>query len=311
MAEAGYRDADVYDRQVKAHKIFFEDKLPRDFKPLPKEDWPSSMPTDCEGNVYDITSFDGQQVVAVLSLIVNDRTQFKEGETFYLLIRNSSEDHSEEAQYEPLYRLSALPTKHQPGNGIVVLRPKRSVEFPERGGKRYGALGAALKIIYYKTNTTSFAEDIKKLFKGNTQNKDIPEATMEAYMILLFEIARRLVKNILLKNPSEKKKEFDGLPIGNAVARLINLLELGISSFDDVFSSKGRFHCFKGEPHERRKAIETINEAIETINEGTVQPPLKELQELFCSDQHPKEISSEEEDQLAKTFKDMRLNEKS
>ena len=312
MAEAGYRDADVYDRQVKAHKIFFEDKLPRDFKPLPKEDWPSSMPTDCEGNVYDITSFDGQQVVAVLSLIVNDRTQFKEGETFYLLIRNSSEDHSEEAQYEPLYRLSALPTNDQPGNGIVVLRPKHSVEFPERGGKRYGALGAALKI-YYKINTTSFAEDIKKLFKGNTQNKDIPEATMEAYMILLFEIARRLVKNILLKNPSEKKKEFDGLPIGNAVARLINLLELGISSFDDVFSSKGRFHCFKGEPHERRKAIETINEAIETINEGTVQPPLKELQELFCSDQRLKEISSQtEEDQLAQTstgFDDMSLNE--
>ena len=252
MAEAGYRDADVYDIQVKAHKIFFEHKLPRDFKPLPKEDWPSTMPTDCKGKVYDITSFDGQQVVAVLSVIVNDRTQFKKGEIFYLLIRNSSEDH-EEAEYEPLYRLSALPTNDQPGNSIVLLRPKRNVEFPERGGKRYGALGAALKI-FYKTNTTSFAEDIKKLLKDNTQNEDNPEATMEAYMILLFEIARRLVKNNLIEKPSERKKEFDGLPIGNAVARLINLLELGISSFDDVFSWKGRFHCFKGEPHERRKA---------------------------------------------------------
>ena len=252
MAEAGYRDADVYDIQVKAHKIFFEHKLPRDFKPLPKEDWPSTMPTDCKGKVYDITSFDGQQVVAVLSVIVNDRTQFKKGEIFYLLIRNSSEDH-EEAEYEPLYRLSALPTNDQPGNSIVLLRPKRNVEFPERGGKRYGALGAALKI-FYKTNTTSFAEDIKKLLKDNTQNEDNPEATMEAYMILLFEIARRLVKNNLKEKPSERKEEFDGLPIGNAVARLINLLELGISSFDDVFSWKGRFHCFKGEPHERRKA---------------------------------------------------------
>ena len=314
MAEARYREADVYDCQVKAHKIFFEDKLPRDFKPLPKEDWPSSMPTDCKGKVYDITSFDGQQVVAVLSLIVNDRTQFQ-GETFYLLIRNSSEDH-EEAEYETLYRLSAAPTKHQPGNGIVVLRPKCNVEFPERGGKRYSALGAALKL-YYKTNTKSFAEDIKKLLKVNTQNEDIPEATMEAYMILLFEIGRRLVKNNLIENPSERKKEFDGLPIGSAVARLINLLELGNSSFDDVFSSKGRFHCFKGEPYERRRGIETINEAIETINEGTVEQPLKELQELFCSDQsdqsvqHPKEFSSEEEDRLAKTFKDMRLNETS
>ena len=307
MAEGGYRDADVYDYQVRAHKIFFEDKLPCDFKPLPREDWPSSMPTDCRGKVYDITSFNGQQVVAVLSLILNDKTQFKKGETFYLLIRNSSEDNEEAADGSLyIYRLSALPTVDQPGNGIVVLRPKGHVEFPERGGKRYSALGADLKR-HYTTKTTSFAEDIKKLFKGNTQNEDIPQATMEAYMILLFEIARRLVKNSLFVNPSQRKKEFDRLPIGSAVARLISLLELGISSFDDMFSWKGRFHCFKGEPHERRKAIETINEAIETIDVGTVEQPLKELQELFCSDQHRKEISSEEEDRLAKTFKDMRL----
>ena len=300
MAEAGYRDADVYDCQVKAHESFFEDEvLPSDFKELQNEDRPSNMSEDWEGNVYDITGFDGQQVVAVLSLIVNNQTQFKKDETLYLLIRNSSEDH-QEAEYEPLYRLTAAPTTDQPGNGIVVLRPKDRVEFPEHG-KRYSMLNAALKM-YYKTNTTSFAKDIKKLLKRNTQGKDLPEATFEAYMILLFEIARRLVRT---QNPSERKKALDSLPMGSAIARLINLLELGKSTFDDVFlSSKSRFHCFKGEWDVRRKAIETINEA--TAKKGTVEQLLEELQELFCSDQRLEEISSEK---LAKTLKDMSLNE--
>ena len=302
MAEAGYCDADVYDCQVKAHESFLEDKvLPSDFKELQNEDRPSSMSEDWKGKVYDITGFDGQQVVAVLSLIVNNRTEFKEsGKTFYLLIRNSSEDH-QEAEYQPLYRLTAAPTTDQPGNGIVVLRPKGSVEFPEHG-KRYSMLNAALKI-YYKTNTTSFAKDIRKLLKRNTQNKGIPEATIEVYMILLFEIARRLVKT---ENPSPRNKALDSLPMGSAIARLINLLELRKSTFDDVFlSSKRRFHCFKGEWDVRRKAIETINEA--TAKKGTDEQLLKELQELFCSDQRLEEISSEK---LAKTLKDMSLNER-
>ena len=300
MAGAGYRDADVYDCQYKAKESFFEDKvLSSDFKELQNEDLPSRMPEDCEGKVYDITGFDGQQVVAVLSLIVNNQTQFKEGENFYLLIRNSPEDHRE-AEYEALYRLKAAPTKDQPGNGILVLRPKGKDEFPEKG-KRYSMLIADLKI-HYETNTTSFAKDIKKLLKRNTQNKDIPEATIEAYMILLFEIARRLVK---IENPTERKKALDSLPIGSAIARLINLLELRKSTFDDVFLPSKRFYCFKGEWDVRRRAIERINEA--TAMTGTVEQLLEELQELFCSDQRLEEISQSEN--LATALNDMSLNE--
>ena len=63
MAEAaGYRDALVFDCQVEAHKIFFEDKLPSRFQLLSKEDWPSNMPDGWTGIVYDITGFHGQQV---------------------------------------------------------------------------------------------------------------------------------------------------------------------------------------------------------------------------------------------------------
>jgi len=62
-----------------------------------------------KGPVYDTTGFYGQQVVAVLSQIVNDTDQYKKGKTFYLLIRNSSED-NEETEFETLYRLKANPT---------------------------------------------------------------------------------------------------------------------------------------------------------------------------------------------------------
>ena len=234
-----------------------------------------------------------------------------------MLICNSSED-NKEAEFEPLYRIKANPTKKQPGNGIVVLRPKRKVRFTEPP-KKYEALKGALKA-YYETNTKLFAKDIKKLLKGNAQNKDIPEATIEAYMILLFEIARRLVK---VKDPSEEKEAFDVLPIGSAIARLIKLLETGKYHFEDAFFPKGRFHCFTGKPEVRRKAIEEINEAhtdIEypkktrvTVNSTTfllskeateereTKRQLQELQETFCPDNR----SSVEE--LAQTLKDLKM----
>lgn len=125
MAES-YSDASVFACQVKAHKIFFEDELLHDFKPIPEKERPHNT-KQFKGVVYDITGYYGQQVVALLSQIVNDRAQFEMNNTFYLLIRNGSEDKSQ-AEFEPLFRLTAGPTKHQPGSGIVVLRPKRFTE---------------------------------------------------------------------------------------------------------------------------------------------------------------------------------------
>ena len=128
-------------------------------------------------------------------------------------------------------------------------------------------------------------------------------------MILLFEIARRLVK---AKKPSDEKEAFDVLPIGSAIARLINLLETGNYNFEDVFFEGRPFHCFSGKPVVRRMAIEAINEATadkETVTKGQL---LKELQEMFCYDHRLKEISSQKEDQLVKTSKElenMSLNE--
>ncbi|KAL9951875.1 hypothetical protein ACROYT_G044614 [Oculina patagonica] len=298
-----YSDKRVFDCQVKACKEFFQEKLPRGkFNLVSKKDRPDNM-KGFAGPVYDITGFDAQQVVAVLSDIVNSKCPFeykwKTNKTFYLWIHSSSEDNSDsgsdnsQAEFDELFRLQARPTRDQPGNAIVFLRP-RGIEVFTQSAKSYEELNGALKA-HYETNTTSFAEDIKELFKNNAQiDADIPQATFDAYMILLFEIARRLVK---VDNPSEKKEALDNLPIGCAIARLIKLLELGDKEtciFEDVFLPGGRFHCFTGKSEERRQAIERINTAIFSITQQkplTKDHHLKELQEMFCSRKRQAEMS--------------------
>lgn len=318
MAQSSSDDI-VYGCQVKAHKKFFKDELPCSFEPLSEGDRPANT-KQFKGEVYDITGFYGQQVVALLSQIVNDEKKFTKGKTFYFLIRKRSDG------FEELLKLTAQRTSDQPGNGTVEIRPRGKTKFTQ-GPKKYEQLNGALKA-HYETNTTSFAQDIKKLMEDNTQNKDIPQATTEAYMILLFEIARRLVNSYY---PSKRKEAFDSLPIGSAIARLIKLLELGKSRFEDVFFSKERFHCFTGEPKIRRKAIEKINLIIMNIQYPTVTrvpvriPPifpilkdkikkdieaeetnrqLQELRDFYGSDGRPSGISSGEEE-LGKIFKDL------
>ena len=280
MAE-GYSDTTVYDCQVKTCKQFFQDELPNaEFNQVAGEDRPDNM-IQFKGPVFDITGFDARQVVAVLSDIVNNKCpldfEWKNGKDFYLWIQSSSED--------KLFRIKANPTKYQPGNGTLYLRPKGNTKFTKQA-KKYDELNGALKA-HYETDTPSFAKHIKQLLKNNAQSEVVPHETFEAYMILLFEIARRLVKS---EEPSDKKEELDVLPIGSAIARIIKLLELGdeeVCIFKAVFLPGERFHCFTGKPEERREAIENINHymAMSPIFRRKIETEnhhLKDLQELFC-----------------------------
>ena len=263
----------VLKQQQEACTKFFRDNLPKDvLKPMPEEEKPENTKR-FKGPVYDITGFDAENVVALLSDIVNDKEQFKTNKTFYLLLRNSH-DSKPDDEIEELFRLKARPTKNQPGNGIVFLRPRRKKLFTQ-DARKYDELEGVLKA-HYKDDTKTFAQDIKNLFQNNSVvTDDFPQATFETYTILLFEIARRLVT---VEKSSEKKEEFDVLPIGSAIARLVKLLDKGKCGFKDVFFPKGKFHPFTGKAHERRKAIHKINETT-----GTGTDHLKELKDMFRS----------------------------
>ena len=270
----------VYYCQVQACKEVFLEKLPSGLLPIAEPF--NGRP------VYDISGLNARQVVAVLSAIVNDRDQFTMNNTFYLVIRSSSVHTSEEG-FEEFFRLTARPTPSQPGNAIVFLRPRGKKRF-NRSAKSYEELNGDLRAIYDRyekerfvfSDTTSFARDIKQLFKNNATIDNLEQPTFEAYMIFLFEIARRLVNS---ENPTAKKEALDDLPIASAIARLLTLLELRRCSFEDVFFPGGRFHCFTGKPEQRETAIHNINMEIsaitmqETLNK---QHYVRELQELFC-----------------------------
>ena len=254
---------DMYNCQVAACQKFFHEQLPDvpKCKPLLEEhDKPtflydiSTRPTF----LYDITGFDAHKVIAVLVKIINDRVTFTSGKNFYLMLQNS--DESEDKQIEELFRLKANPKKSQPGNGIVFLRPRGKMKFG-RHAKNYEEINGALEA-HYKKDTKSFAEDLKNLFLNNAVVKsDFPQATIETYMILLFEIARRLVA---LEKPGTSKVQYDLLPIGSAIASIVKLLEYGkeeICKFKDVFFPGSKFHCFSGSLQERKNAINNIIEA--------------------------------------------------
>ena len=210
----------VYYCQVQACKEVFLEKLPSGLLPIAEPF--NGRP------VYDISGLNARQVVAVLSTIVNDRNQFTMNKTFYLVIRGSSV-HTLEEGFKEFFKLTARPTPSQPGNAIVFLRPRGKKRF-NRSAKSYEELNGNLRAIYDRnangrfvfSDTTSFARDIKQLFKNNATIDNLAQPTFEAYMILLFEIARRLVNS---ENPTAKKKALDDLPIASAIARLLILLE--------------------------------------------------------------------------------------
>ena len=90
-------------------------------------------------------------------------------------------------------------------------------------------------------------------------------------------------------NPSERKEEFDDLPIGSVIARFLTLLEFRRCSFKDVLFPGGKFHCFKGTPEKRKTAIHNINVEISAITKQETlkkKHHVKELQGLFSSKRH-------------------------
>ena len=293
----------LYDCQVKACQKFFREQLPK----VPKCELLTEERKKNENMLYygkpiyfsDITGFDAHKVIAVLSGIVNDRKKFTEGNVF--LLRLCGTDKSEE-----LFKLSPFPKKVQIGNGIVSIRPREESKLSQNG-KTYAEMKADLEN-HFEKDTKRFAKDIKKLFRNNEKKLNkFPQATIEVYMILLFEIARRLVK---LEKPNKSIAEYDDLPIGSAIAGIMKLLknsDEGEYTFNDVFDYGGKFHCFSEESHKRKEAIDRINEAASVKTEGSeeklIEEAIKELRKTFSRE------DSSEESSLTSHMGDLKVSE--
>ena len=113
----------------------------------------------------------------------------------------------------------------------------------------------------YGHNTCLLAKDLKKLFENNTKIALYPFVTSEVYILWLFEIARRRVKDS--KKSTDGKKAFDELKIDEAITNLIELMKALACIFKNVFLKEKKFHCFSGPPDKRRAAIEKIEDKME------------------------------------------------
>ena len=184
-----------------------------------------------------------------------------------------------EGQQLEVFTLKAMPRKHQPGNGLLSLGKER--------GKKFNGLVPLLEK-KYGSDTCLFAQHLKALFKSNEDIGSFHRVTREIYMLLLFEIARRLAKGLRDSNGvilvTPYKMGLDKLPIGSAIAKIVKLLEAQECTFKDVFLDSGKFHCFSFGPDAREEAIKKIDEAYVKY----------ELREMFSAEQQKQEPETED-----------------
>ena len=205
--------------------------------------------------VYDITGFDRSQVVEQLEGIVNHVGYRNKNFFYYLGI--SKVDQTD--QFCKFFKLVPQAEKDEPGNGNISVfkgpgfTAKRSYnrDFVKELRKEYGK------------DTSLLAKNLEGLFENNTKIVECSFLTSEVYILLLFEIARRRVKDREKSTP--KGKKYDELKIDEAITDLIELMKADVYTFKDIFLEGEQFHCFSGEPDERKAVIERIKDEREAL----------------------------------------------
>ncbi len=264
----GFSNKNVYKNQVNVRKTFWKSLHSYEGYQLTGVNIPDELKGKTE-LILQLTKCKARENVQLLKRLVNDQNQFKMNEVIFLKIDNY------------VFKLQARPTTDQPGNGYIDVQSKgkKKLKMP---ALTYGEeLNGMLKA-KYGDKTQKFAEHMMLLLEGKTNN-DIPQVTYTIYILWLFEIARRLKKT---KNPSEKQKALDAIPIEFGIARNLKLLKKKICTFDDVFITGADFNPFAGRPDQREKAIHNINEAIAKQEKKVREKPgelRKELKETYGS----------------------------
>ena len=210
-------------------------------------------------NTWNITGKSAAHVIAIFKSMVNNREGrygYSTGRVFTFNIGNPP---------TIKFKLKANPTSDQPGNGIII-----------RNGIPLSYASVTEKLNWlYKDSTDAFARDIKLVFEDNSHLLGCGnEVIQDVYILLLFEIGRRLVKDG--KNPTDGKKALDNLPISGAITKIVKLFEEKYCSFEDFFSFEGKFHCFTGRLGKRKGAIRRLElnekyEDIEALLDGDLE----------------------------------------
>ena len=207
--------------------------------------------------VYDITGFDRSQVVEQLEGIVNHVGYRNKNFFYYLGI--SKVDQTD--RFCKFFKLEPDATEDEPGNGIISVF--KGHEFTTKRSYKKNLVEELRK--EYKEDTSEFAERLEELFENNTKIVESPLVTAEVYILLLFEIAKRRVKDPEKSTP--KGKKYDKLEIDEAITDLIELMKAEVCTFKEIFLEKQSFHCFSGKPDKRKAAIKRIKDkrkALET-----------------------------------------------
>ncbi|CAH3143331.1 unnamed protein product [Pocillopora meandrina] len=201
--------------------------------------------------VYDITRFNRSQVVEKLEDIFKDRGYQKKKSVFYLGICRVDET----LEFRKLFRLKQDPWPYQPGN-MTVLQGREFIS------KFYDGLLVEKLNKQYGCKTSLFAKHLENLFEDNTNIAGYPFVTSEVYILWLFEIARRRVKD------SEEMKKYNKLKIDGAITNLIALMKADHCGFDAVFLEGGEFHCFSGKPENIKTVIKKIKETKKSLEQA-------------------------------------------
>ena len=205
--------------------------------------------------VYDITGFDRSQVVEQLEGIVNHVGYRNKNFFYYLGI--SKVDQTD--QFCKFFKLVPQAEEDEPGNGIISV-----FKGPGFTTERSYNMNLVEELCEeYGEDIFEFAEHLEELFENNTKIAEYPFVTSELYILLLFEIARRRVKDS--KKSTDGKKEYDELKIDEAITNLIELMKADVCTFKEIFLEEQPFHCFSGKPDKRKAAIKRITDKREAL----------------------------------------------
>ena len=172
---------------------------------------------------YNITGKNRDEVVEILNTIVNNREDYREDSVFTFTIKPDSKH----LQHPEAF-------KKEFGSGILfICRDGQFIARPydEEMVKDLEEM--------YNGDTSAFARHLKTLFEKNENIAKYPFVISEVYILLLFEIGRRSVKDSPKSTPTKKK--YDELPIKEAIQDILTLFDKKKCKLSDVFFKKGRF----------------------------------------------------------------------